>query len=249
VAATTLTSTTATVEYRLDPAGDPPSWVANASARHRRTAHGTLASLLAEAALSRTRVRGRRLSTAGRDFEQRVARTTMARLRRPGVRFAVDVRWTPYPGAPVNGTLHVGGYPPPRADVQATTLRVDSEVPPAGQQARSLARASRYYGVAMVAADRVVEGQFPPDRTRLALRGDYPADSVAAARYRRTGRLLDTGRLDPGGTAVTEMNTALVVGFARLFHDDLRSRFDTPAAAASALETGSVRITVRAWSP
>jgi len=248
-AATTLTATTATVEYRLDPADDPPSWVANPSARHRRTAHGTLASLLAEAALSRTTVRGHRVSTASREFERRVARITMSRLRRSGVRFAVDVRWTPYRGAPVNGSFHVGGHPPPQADVQATTFRVDSGMAPAEPQARSIARGSRYYGVAMVAADRVVGGRFPPDRTRIALRGDYPDDTVTATRYRRAGRLVGAGPLHPGRTSVADLNSALVVGFAGLLHDDMQSRFERPTAAAAALRTESVRITVRAWSP
>lgn len=243
-----LATSTATVEYQLRPAGDPPNWTTNATARHRRTAHGSLAELLGEAAMSRVSVGGSRVSTAGTGFEAAVANTTRRRLREWNHRSAVRARWEPYRGAPVNATMRVGQRPPPSADVRAATLTVPSPTPSVREQAKRGAAESGYDGVARVVAAAVVEGLFPPESTRLALQGDYPSNRLARTRYRRMGALVGTGELSVRSNAPARLNAEVRDALAAKLRQDLRSRFDSPAAAASAVRTGSIRVTVRTWS-
>ncbi|WP_328765105.1 DUF7284 family protein [Haloarcula rubra] len=244
-----LATSTASVEYALDPPGRPPEWTANATASHQRTAHGTVAELLGEAAMSGVTVHGKRLSTAGIGFERAVEATTRERLAGSGRQTSVRVRWEPYPGAPVRATARVGERPPPSADVRTATLGVASPMPNATSGARRGAREAGYRGVAIVVASAVVDGLFPPSQTRLALRGDYPGERLMATRYRRMGRLTDAGRLPLGSRSVADLNARLTVHLADGLAADMRGRFDSPVAAARAVQTERVHITVRTWSP
>ncbi|MBV0923668.1 hypothetical protein KTS45_05585 [Halomicroarcula limicola] len=247
-----LGTSTAHVSYALEPPGSPPDWTANATARHRRTAHGTVAQLLADAAMSGVTVEGRRLSTAGTDFERAVAETTRSRLserREPGRISAVRVRWEPYRGAPVSAATRIGERPPPAADVRAATLTVSSPMPDVRERATRAARTRGFRGTAAVVARAVVDGLFPPSQAQLALRGDYPADTLMATRYRRTAALADGGRLPVRTENTTRLNDRLTVSLTDTFERDMRARFDSPRTAAGTVETGTVRITVRTWSP
>lgn len=255
-----LGTTTASIEYSLVVPGDEPEWVANASARHRRTAHGTVASLLGDAALSRVTIDGERLSEAGHRFEQEVAAATESRLRgrshrqyrrrdrQQTVRAAVRARWTPYRDAPVSGEFRVGERPPPDADVRAATLTVSSGMANVTGSARTAAETDGYDGVATVVARAVVGGLFPPDRTRLALRGDYPDDRLASARYQNAARLTGA-RLDVRSQSTAALNQNLTAALEEQIRRDMAARFDSPTEAADAVETETVRITVRTWSP
>lgn len=243
-----LATSTATVEYQLRPAGDPPPWTTNATARHRRSAHGSLAELLGEAAMSRVSVDGARVASAGTEFEAAVANTTRRRLHEWNHRSAVRARWEPYRGAPVNATLRVGQRPPPSADVRAATLRVPSPTPGVREEARRAASASGYDGVARVVAGAVVEGLFPPDATHLALEGDYPSNRLARTRYRRMGALVGAGELPVQSNDPAGLNDRVTDALAVELREDLRDRFDSPAEAASSVESGTIRVTVRTWS-
>lgn len=241
-----LGSTTASVEYALTVPGEPPSWVTNATARHRRTAHGTLAELLAEAAMSNVTVDGVRLSMAGSGFETAVANTTRSRLRGGASQHAVRVRWEPYRGAPVNATTRVGDRPPPSTEVHAATLTVPSKVPSVQS---AVAAETDYEGVATVVAGAVVTGLFPPEQAQLALDSDYPSDRLVTNRYQRMAALTGAGDLAPASTASEELNADLTAALAETVEADMRSRFDSPEDAADSVRTGTVTITVRTWSP
>jgi hypothetical protein len=244
-----LATSTASVEYALDPPVDPPAWTTNASARHQRTAHGTLAELLGEAAMSGLTVDGTRLSTAGTGFEDAVANATRARLREPTQRHAVRVRWEPYRAAPLNATMRVGERPPPSADVSTSTMTVPSPTASVGSAAETAAAEDGYEGVATVVADAVVEGLFPPEQAQLALDSDYPEAHLMSRRYERMAALTDAGNLSPDSTSARTMNADLTTALVDRFEADMRRRFDSPAAAADAVETGEITITVRTWSP
>lgn len=243
-----LATSTASVEYALAVPGEPPAWTVNATASHRRTAHGTVAELLAEAAMSGVTIDGERLSTAGTGFERAVANETRDRLADGRHRTAVRVRWEPYRGAPVTATTRIGERPPPSADVRAATVAVASPMANASDRARRRARTDGYRGVAAVVAETVVEGLFPPSQTKLALRGDYPTDRLMATRYRRAAALVGAGRLDLSSTP-RELNARLKTALAADMVRDMRRRFDSPAAAARAVRTGRITVTVRTWSP
>ncbi|MFC7019962.1 MULTISPECIES: DUF7284 family protein [Haloarcula] len=244
-----LATSTAAVDYELVVPGPEPSWVGDASARRQRTAHGTLAALLGEAAMSRVRIDGTRVSLAGRRFEQQVGATVGRRLADRRYRTSVRVTWTLYPGAPVTGRFRLGPRPPASADVRAATVTVASGLGNATSSTRVATREAGYRGVARAVAKTVVDGLFPPDRSRVALQGDYPDDAVVARRYRRVGRITGVDPLDVGGQSVAATNRELTVALTDLLTADLRSRFESPAAATAAVDTETVHITVRTWSP
>jgi hypothetical protein len=210
-----------------------------------RVAHGSVASLLADAAVGNATVDGRELTHAGDEFERIVrAETRNATTRRVRVRAV----WTPYPGAPVRGVVTAGPRPPPDARVGVTVLPVDSGVLAVRERARSAARTAGYEGVAHVVARATVRGLFPPDRLRLALRGDYPVSALARYRYYRAGQLLGVP-VERSIAAVepTRANERLSRALAERMERDLRERFESPKAAARAVRTGEVRIVVRRW--
>jgi hypothetical protein len=249
-----LATSTATVEYELStsavrPNASAPSWVANATARRQRSAHGTVAELLGDATLSGVEVDDKRISRARTGFEREITATTRRRLQHRERLTAVRARWEPYPGAPVAGTVHVGDPPPGDTDVRAATVTVPSGMDNATGPALAAARSSGYDGVATVLARTVVEGLFPPDRTALALRGDYPADAVMAARYIRMANYTGAAPLALARSDPASLNRNLTAALADRFRADLRSRFASPTAAAQVAETHRVRITVRTWSP
>ncbi|WP_254274317.1 DUF7284 family protein [Haloarcula marina] len=243
-----LATTTASVDYALDPAGDPPEWVTTPSLRHRRTAHGTVAELLGEAAMSAVAVDERRLSIASEGFERGVVNATRDRLDGRGQRTAVRARWEPYRGAPVGGVVRVGPTPPPAVDVRTATLTVGSPMADAREQALSAADVAGHRGVAGVVASTVVTGLFPPDRTRIALRGDYPTDALVANRYRRFGAAAGESVRPSERTSPEALNRRLRERLTTMLAADLRARFDSPTAAARSVRTGTVSITVRTWS-
>lgn len=241
-----LATSTATVEYAVAPAADPPDWTTNPAESRQRTAHGTLAELLGEAAMSAVRVNGARLSTAGTGFEAAVANSTRTRLRESGQRHDVRVRWEPYRNAPMNATMRVGERPPPSADVHAATVTVPS---PMASAADDRAGPRSYEGVANRLAASVVGGLFPPRQAQLALDGGYPSNQLTSHRYRRLAALTGAGAVSPDSTAATELNTELTGALTETFERDMRERFGSPAAASASVRAGRITITVRTWSP
>jgi len=246
--ASTLATSTASVEYDLVvPASDGRKPPEDATPR-RRTAHGTVAELLGEAAMSGVIVDGERLSNAGANFESKVAATTRDRLHSRGHRVSVRVAWSPYPGAPVRAEHRVGGRPPAGTDVRAATVTVPSGMETVSEPAHEAAKADGYDGVATVVARSVVDGLFPPAQSKYALRGDYPADVLMRARYERVAELTGAD-VAVARQSTAEMNRDLAATLAARLRTDLRSRYESPEAAASAVRTSRVRVTVRTWSP
>jgi hypothetical protein len=211
-----------------------------------RVAHGSVASLLADAAVGNVTFDGRGLTHTGDGFERAVrtaARDATAR------RVRVRAVWTPYPGAPVRGVVTAGPRRPPDARVGVTTFAVDSGLPATRRRARDAARADGYEGVARVVARATVRGLFPPGEMRLALRGDYPVSALARYRYLRAGGLLDADVRGPvDETEPARANERLSRALAPRIERDLRERFETPAAAARVVRVGEVRIVVRRWA-
>lgn len=246
-----VATTTASVEYTLAPGARraDESLVAfpvESGPEFRRVAHGSLAELLAEAAVGNVTVRGEPVAHAGDGFERTVANATENATRR---RVAARAVWEPYRGAPVRGQARAGPRPPPDADVSAVTLTVSSGMPEARKRALRAAREDGYAAVARVVARATVRGLFPPNATRLALRGDYPVDALVEYRYRRTARLLDADVAAPVGAARTERaNRRLARALAAELERDLRATFESPEAAARAVRVGEVRVVVRRWS-
>ncbi|WP_299266366.1 DUF7284 family protein [Halorientalis sp.] len=257
--ADTLTTSSATVHYTLAPGARHASsrvveFPVTDGSTFQRTAHGTLASHLAAAALGGLTVRGQRVSHARADYQRAVANATRNLTRGRAHLAQIRARWEPYPDAPVEGTFRVGPTPPPAATVHAETVVVASGLPSAREPARRVTRQSgttaTFERVGAVVARRIVRGLFPPNRTRSALLGDYPVEGLVTYRYERLGRYL---RANVTAQAVadnaTGANDRLTVALGERLAADMRARFRSPGAAAEATSVGAVRITVRTWSP
>jgi len=246
--ASTLATSTASVEHDLRvPASDsrrPPDH----ATRRQRTSHGTIAELLGEATMSGVTIDGTRLSSAGTDFESEVRAAARDRFHGRGHRTSVRVTWSPYPGAPVKSEYRVGDRPPAAADVRAAMVTVPSGMTNVSEPAREAAKTDGYDGVATVVARSVVDGLFPPVQSKYALRGDYPSDVLMAARYERMANLTGTP-VAVERQSTSEMNRDLTTALAARLRTDMRSRYDSPEDAATAVQTSRIRVTVRTWSP
>jgi hypothetical protein len=231
----TLGTATATVHYDL-------GVESRTGASITRVRHGTLAELLAEAAVASVAVDGVVISPYADGFTGAVADAVSPTL---DGRTQVVATWAPYPGSRLRGRVAVGPAPPPDATVHAATLTIDSGVPPARTPALD-ASDRGYDGVADVVAERVVDGLFPSRRLRVALDGGGVDGSVARAGFERTASSYGSETtLDAGVTPATRDLTAAVANRTRT---DLRARFETPRAAASSVRTDRVTVVVRTWS-
>jgi hypothetical protein len=240
----TLATTTATVEFT-------PRTGSGGNASRSRTRNGTVAALLADAAVRNLSV-GRRAVTASRDrFERGVVNATRAAVGTAGV--SVVARWRPFAGSSIAGVVAVGPSPPRGADVQAATLRVPSGLPSARGAARRAAERDGFAGVARVLGRRIVAGLFPTGVTAAALARRGEAENASAAdlrgRYRRTVTLAGARVAESeDGIDVDRTNARLVAAFAATFERELRRQYETPAAGADAVEVGTVTVVVRTWS-
>jgi len=246
-----LVTTTQSIEYVLRPTENESDGIDydEATTDFGRSAHGTTAGLLAAAARASVTLNGQRLTPASTGFTNRVRSETRALVQRRDTAVAITVHWEPYTDAPIDGRLRVGPTPPARADVRAATLTVDSGLEPTRERALDIADENGTSGVARVVAASIVDGFFPPEETRVALRGDAPVDTLTAHRYRRVARLTDARLLDIGDASIRPMNDELTDALAQRLATDMRSRFSSPQAAARAVRTGETEIVVRTWSP
>ena len=248
-----LATGTERVDYSLAPAaraldGDPPRAIRDGPP-FSRSAHGTLASLLGDAAVATVTVEERPISRDGGAFERAVVNATEQRVLRRNYSVGVRAVWTPYPGSPVEGRVHAGGRPPATADVNAATVSVDAPIPASRDAAVTAAREAGFEGVADAVSNAIVEGLFPPNRTSLALRGDYPVDALVANRYAQASAAVGGALERPSPQAdVAAENEELASDLGDLLERDLRGQYSTPLAAARNVSTGTVTITVRTWS-
>lgn len=249
-----VAGSTATVNYSLSPgarAADESlvAFPVEEGPEFRRTAHGTLADLVAEAAVGDATVDGEEVTRADDGFERAVGNVTASALATTTADAQVRAVWRPYPGSPVAGRVAFGASPPRTATVHAATLTTPSGMPRARERAIGAADRRGYAGVAIVLANATVAGLFPPDAMGLALRGDYPVSALSRYRYRRAAALLGVTVEGPLAAGSPEAaNRRLASALADRFERDLRERYPTPEAAARNASVGRVTITVRTWS-
>jgi hypothetical protein len=232
----TLATTTASVNYTLEPATD---------ASFDRTAHGTLAELLARAAVSRITVGDHRVSHARDGLGRAVTSAVEGVIRENHTR--VTAVWRPYPGASIEGRVAVGARPPPDVPVHAATMTVSSGLPTRRDEARDAARTRGVEGVADVVAAGFVEGLFPPTRTRVAAGGGRPVSAVVRHRYRRVAERFGVDEPANPASSVDDANDRLAAAVADRVVRDLRATNASVRAASDRVGLGRVRITVRTW--
>lgn len=214
------------------------------------SAHGTLAGLLAAAAVRNATLDGSRLAP-DRGFERAAERRVSRALQRAGTDAQVVARWEPFPGSRLGGRAVAGRTPPPDADVHAAALSVPSGLPGVRANAVAAAHQEGFGGAARAVARGVVRGLFPPAETRTALRARSARADRAASRYATAARAVGAESavqrpLRTGNAA--RANRVLADALAVAIEPSLRETFDAPTAAARTAAVGRVRVTVRTWS-
>jgi hypothetical protein len=244
--ANVLATSTATVNYTLSPgarraAESGVDFERTAGPEFERTTHGSLAGLLARAAVGTAGFGDDPLTHARDDFRSAVRDAVTARLAPVGLR--VDAVWRPYPGSPVEGRVAVGEAPPPTATTDAATLSV-----PAGTRPLAANETRDFASLSNAVAGRTVETLAPAGRTRLALRGDAPVSTLVRYRYDRLAAELNAPVASQTADADTEAaNRRLAAALAPRVESDLRARYDSAEDAAAAVGVDEVRIVVRTW--
>lgn len=250
--AATLATSTATVTYSLSAAAAEASDDAfdrTDGPGFERTKHGTLAALLAGAALANLSWQGETLDPAGPALVEAVRAAVAPVLDGPDWDGQVVARWTPYPGASLAGVVTVGDAPPPDVDVHTATLAVRSGVTHRGRPLQQVAAAGATELAATLARD-VVRSRFPVERTHTALLGAYPEPGLTKVRYRRfAGRFGTTVDDLLADRSVAAANDRVAAAMVDDLVADLLSRFRSPSKAAAAVDLGTVTVTVRTWSP
>jgi len=242
-----LAATTATVNYSLAPGVrelNRSRGNRDRSTDLRRTAHGSLAGLLAKAATASSGVAfgdsEKEPLTRTRSGFRRAVRDAVRARTGAGVR--VDATWRPYPDAPVGGRVGVGPEPPGDG-VHAATLTIPTGVEPIP------AEATVTFGMlGRAVATRTVDVLIPPDAARITLRGDDPEAALVAHRYARLAAATNASVAEPLSTEDTAAaNAQLADALTARMTADLRSEYDHPSEAAEAVSVSSVRIVVRTW--
>jgi hypothetical protein len=257
--ATTLTTVTASVNYTLAPgarhaSGTPVAFPHTEGPQFERTSRGTLAGLLADAAVAGVRVDGRRLDHTGDDFRRGVRARTLEAV---GADVQVVAVWRPTPDDSVAGRVVVGPDPPADHSVHASVVRVPTGFGSVDRRVeetttRDAADGTVHERLAHRVATAIVTGLLPPAETRFALDGDYPVTALTRHRYHRLARLLG---VDLDGSVTEEPTDSNVTRATQLLTEGLAARlsgsFHRSAASTderpSELAVGRVRITVRTW--
>jgi hypothetical protein len=243
--ASTLATTTATVNYTLTPRFETTSVEApRADDAFDRTAHGTLAELMARATVARIAIGDDRLWHARDEFVRAVVRAVGGAVRSNHTR--ITAVWQPYPDPSIGGRLVVGSRPPPDRPVHAATVEVPSGFPTRDRAIRRAARNGDVDGVADATADGIVSGLFPPKRTRIAASGASPSAALARHRYHRASARVGVTppkRLGDGGVETT--NGRLEAALSERVSRELRAT--NASSTADTIRLGRVRIVVRTW--
>lgn len=234
--AETLATTTGNVSYA--PVGSDGD-----SLDPSRTAAGTHAELLARGALANLHLDGSPLAPSTSGFRAAVHEEAATVLAWSTDRTSVVATWEPYPGAPLRGRVAVGPQPPATVDVSTATLSVP--VPIDQVSARATAARDGYSGVARAVASPLLDSALGPEDAKPPDAGS-PARRDWNRRIRAYAAAVDvTEPADGWAAARPTLERRLVDRLAT----DLRSRYDSPAAAAADVRTGQVHVVVREWSP
>jgi hypothetical protein len=141
----------------------------------------------------------------------------------------------------------VGPTPPPNTDVHSATVSVPVSVPDSDTSTTD-ATDRRYEDVAATVATAVAQGLLPDDRVDASAFRESPTAIATTHRYRTVGEATGADVADALATgAIGTAHERAVDGLTAWLTEDMRDRFETPAAAAETVRTGSVRVTVRRW--
>lgn len=275
----TLASTTTSVTYSLSYLRDDGTWEAIAAEESRsdefndvalrRTDHGTVAELLADAAVTNTALDGHSLTGLGRRYSEAVDVKGSTVFIGTNVSVYAVAVWRPYPDGAIEGRATIGDRPPGHADVSSVTMTVATDVPEVESGAVvSGFRSDGYEGAAEPIARAMVAGFFPPTEMQSALEYQGFRRALARYRYERAAAALDSAYgvdvtypeaegvvigqatvLSRTGADAGVANEALQDGLTDAIAADLRDSYPNADGDALArnVSTNDVQITIKTW--
>ena len=236
----TLLTATTWVNYTLSTTGSTQQ----PHDTYNRSAHGTTAGLLAAAAVSNSTVHDRPIAPSAIEFRRAVTAHLNRIVDRQNSEVQVIVRWQPYPGSHVSGSIAVGPSPPPDVNVHAASTSISWLSSESGRDTRSAARREGFRGMSSVVADDLI-------RTLALSESEQTTSRLSDSAWVRERRESiasaygTTTRSEEGNGTEDELRPTIE----RTVESDLRNRFESPVEAARAISIGRVRLTVRTWSP
>lgn len=260
-AAETISGTTIAIEYDVGDVRSESTFDASAvedDEAYDRTRHGSVASLVADAAVENTTLWGTRPSATAASLAAAVDGATRSQLVGAETNVRVRAVWRPWQGADARGVVTAGPRPPVEADVSSVTVTMPSGIEvdePAFQ-----ANYSNPDARARLVGDAIVEHHFPVLETRRALQAQGARRQFVVNRYLRFARALgvdhrfdpdaDGNPLDRQTANATEANEILATAFADEAMDrgGVGGGFSDYGAAREWLTAGEVAVTVQTWS-
>lgn len=227
-----LGTATASIEYTPS-AGEPVD---------TRTDYGTIASLLAKAAVLNGTVKGEPLTT-GDAYQQAAKRAAEQKLVSIEDGTEITARWEPIENGSLQGKITVGERPPPGADVDAAVLTVTT-----GQWDPATLEEPDLESIAVAASRAAIDQLFDPQASTRALESTHDERTITLARYHQAAAVLDV-ELAPvlqqqdAGTA----NALLADALGEQLLVDIHNQYDQPDRAAAAITPGEVTIIIRRW--
>ncbi len=206
----------------------PESAVYNRS-RHD---HGTVARLLASAAIANASIDGRPVAPAG-DYERAVTGAARNILASVDGQVSITARWDPIDGGPVAGRVTVGPAPPSGVDLHAARVTITLD----GEDWRT-----HHENDTRAAARATVDTLFPPSRVAPARVSPGEDRRIVDARYRAASEALGVDPARPtNATSAVWANRYLAVALSeRLAAAELAVTDRTVAPA-------TVEIVVYTW--
>ncbi len=200
--ATLVATATESVTYTPGPPG--------AVYNHSRHDHGTVARLLASAAIANASINGQPIAPAER-YERAVTGATKNILASVDGQVAITARWVPVTGGPITGQVRVGPRPPPDVDVHAARVVIAVNTQDWQTYHANTTRA---------VAQATVDTMFPPTRVAPARVSPGEDRRIINTRYRAAS---ETFGIDPArptnATSAMWANQYLTVALAERLTD------------------------------
>lgn len=226
----------------------------------QRISHGPVAAHVAAIAVTNIGTGDSNASqvTAAVDYERVVDRRLQISLVGSNFDTAVDAQWLPFSNASLRGTTSLGQEPPPETAVSTAVLTVPSPIPSVRQKAIDAVDAEDEFGiVADIVARAIIDGYLPGRESQRALESGGVERDLVVYRYKRMAQLIDgaspdaeqlTSNLVAKQANTLKANGYLVEQLSKQLEEQLVLSFENAHAAARAVSTGEVTITVRTWS-
>lgn len=157
-----------------------------------RQAHGTVASLLAQAAIANVEFWGEPLTVEGEQFVESIDGQFRSEVTGKPYKVRMEAIWRPYEGAQIEGHAEVGPPVPEHVDVNSATMTVPSGFEDVSEEVREARENGddHFEESAQAISRAIVEGLLPESEMQRALERQGVDRKLAAYRYDRFSRIV-----------------------------------------------------------